>query len=140
MKEVSMLVKKYQDVPEEKIETEGAKGAWIRWLVSDKEKAPCFAMRQFRLEKGGYTPLHTHDWEHEMYVLEGEGVAVSQDGEKPLSPGVFMFIAPGEKHQFKNLGEGELHFLCMIPLPGRCSSGPKEEAGKENCQKKSSSC
>ena len=117
-----MLVKKYQEVPEEKVGAEGAQGAWIRWLVSDKEKAPCFAMRQFRIEKGGSTPFHSHEWEHEMYVLEGEGAAVSQEGEKPLSRGVFMYIAPGEKHQFVNRGEGELHFLCMIPLPGRCPS------------------
>jgi quercetin dioxygenase-like cupin family protein len=135
-----MLVKKYHEVPEQKVEAQGAKGAWIRWLVSDKEKAPCFAMRQFRIEKGGSTPFHSHEWEHEMYVLEGEGVAVSADGEKPLARGVFMYIAPGEKHQFVNKGEGELHFLCMIPIPGRCPSEQRQEPDKENCHKSSHSC
>jgi len=135
-----MLVREYQEVPEQMVEVEGAKGAWIRWLVSDKEKAPCFAMRQFRIEKGGYTPFHSHDWEHEMYVLRGEGVAVSENGERPLAEGVFMYIAPGEKHQFKNTGEGDLYFLCMIPLPGRCHSEQIKEPEKGNCKKKSSSC
>jgi quercetin dioxygenase-like cupin family protein len=134
-KEVMMIVKRYQDVSEQKVETEGAEKAWIRWLVSDKEGAPCFAMRQFRLEQGGHTPFHSHEWEHEMYVLQGEGKAVSSEGEQPLSPGVFMFIPPGEKHQFKNTGKGELQFLCMIPLPGRCSAenSTSQKKKKNSC-------
>ncbi len=111
-----MIVKKYTDVAEDLVTVEGAKGAYIRWLVSDKDGAPNFAMRRFRLEAGGNTPLHTHDWEHEMYVLEGEGVVVTDEGEKPVSEGTFMYVAPGEKHSFRNTGDKEMYFLCMIPL------------------------
>ncbi len=111
-----MIVKKYNEVAEEKVTVEGANGAHIRWLVAEKDGAPNFAMRRFRLEAGGNTPFHAHGWEHEMYVLDGEGVVVTDDGEKPVSAGTFMYVAPGENHSFRNTGAGEMAFLCMIPL------------------------
>ncbi|TYB31538.1 MAG: cupin domain-containing protein [Candidatus Mcinerneyibacterium aminivorans] len=111
-----MIVKKYKDVKEEKVTMEGAKGAHIQWLISDKDDADNFAMRRFRIEKDGYTPFHKHPHEHETYILSGEGVMVTEDGEKEISEGSFVFVKPYEKHQFKNTGDKELIFLCMIPM------------------------
>jgi quercetin dioxygenase-like cupin family protein len=82
------------DVPEP------AKKVKIRWLINEETGAPNFAMRRFEVAPGGSTPYHTHDWEHEVYVLEGDGVAVSEDGV----------------HSFKNTSGKLLVFLCMIPL------------------------
>lgn len=111
-----MIVKKYKDVQEKKVEMEGAKRAYIRWLISDKDDAENFAMRRFRVEKGGYTPFHKHPHEHETYILSGNGVMVTEDGEKEISKGSFLFVKPYEKHQFKNIGNEDLVFLCMIPI------------------------
>jgi quercetin dioxygenase-like cupin family protein len=98
------------DVPEP------AKGTRIRWLINEKTGAPNFAMRRFEVEPGGYTPLHTHDWEHEVYVLEGEGVAAGPDEESSIGPGSAVLVEPGEEHNFRNTGRKKLVFLCMIPL------------------------
>lgn len=111
-----MIVKKYNEINEDKVSMEGAKGAHIRWLVVEDDGAENFAMRRFRIEKDGYTPFHKHPHEHETYILEGEGVMVTEDGEKHISKGSFVFVKPYEKHQFKNTGDSELVFLCMIPL------------------------
>jgi quercetin dioxygenase-like cupin family protein len=99
-----------QDVPEP------AKGVKIRWLINEKTGAPNFAMRRFEVQPGGYTPYHTHGWEHEVYVLEGEGVAVSAEGESKIGPGSVVFVEPGEEHSFRNTGRKTMVFLCMIPL------------------------
>ena len=88
----------------------------IRWLINEKQGAPNFAMRRFEVEPGGYTPFHTHEWEHEVYVLEGEAVAVSKNGETPISSGSVILVEPNEEHNFKNIGDKPLVFLCMIPL------------------------
>ena len=88
----------------------------IRWLINEKQGAPNFAMRRFEVEPGGFTPYHTHDWEHEVYVLEGNAIAVSKDGETPIGPGSVIFVEPGEEHNFKNLGQKNFVFLCLIPL------------------------
>jgi quercetin dioxygenase-like cupin family protein len=110
-----MKTYKYTEIENEKV-PEPAKGVKIRWLINEKQGAPNFAMRRFEVEPRGYTPYHTHDWEHEVYILEGEGVAKSEDGESKISPGSVIFVEPGEKHNFENTGDKKMVFLCMIPL------------------------
>ena len=99
-----------QDVPDP------AEKVKIRWLINEKQGAPNFAMRRFEVEPGGFTPYHTHDWEHEVYVLEGNAIAVSKDGETPIGPGSVIFVEPGEEHNFRNVGQKNFVFLCLIPL------------------------
>ena len=88
----------------------------IRWLINEKQGAPNFAMRRFEVEPGGFTPYHTHDWGHEVYVLEGNAIAVSKDGETPIGPGSVIFVEPGEEHNFRNVGQKNFVFLCLIPI------------------------
>ena len=72
-------------------------------------------MRQFEVAPGGYTPKHSHHYEHEVFVLEGAGVVLEGDVEHPLKAGDVVFVTPGEPHQFKNTGAQPLKFLCMVP-------------------------
>ena len=60
----------------------GSSKVTVRWLITKEMGAEHFAMRLFELESGGYTPLHVHDWEHEVFILEGEGLVVAGDEEK----------------------------------------------------------
>ncbi|MBC8386047.1 MAG: cupin domain-containing protein [Candidatus Cloacimonetes bacterium] len=105
----------YKEVQLEDVDVEGAKGTKIRWLISQKEKAPNFAMRMFELEPGGHTPYHTHSWEHEVFCLEGEGLFVSEWGERSFKVWDVIYVDPNTDHQFKNNGESILRFLCIIP-------------------------
>ena len=99
----------------EDVSVEGAKNTKIRWLISKEENAPNFAMRMFEVEKGGNTPFHKHDWEHEVFVVEGDGLFVTEWGERPFKAGDFIFVDPQEMHQFKNAGDSILRFLCVVP-------------------------
>lgn len=110
-----MKVVHYTDVLLEDVDVEGAKGAKIRWLISQKDGAPTFAMRMFEVEPGGNTPYHQHDWEHEMYCLSGKGEVVTERGNIPFSDNDVMYIDPGMMHAFKNVGDGTLKFLCLVP-------------------------
>jgi quercetin dioxygenase-like cupin family protein len=104
----------YTDV-EAKAADEGAVKLKVRWLITKDIGAPNFAMRLFEMQPGGNSPLHTHDWEHEVFILEGEGTVVGKEGEKKFKPGDAVFIRPNEKHQFKNTGKKLVKFLCLIP-------------------------
>ena len=92
----------------------GASKVTVRWLITKDMGANNFAMRLFDMEPEGYSPLHTHPWEHEVFILEGEGVVF--DGEKatPFKANDVVFIPSEERHQFKNTGK-QLKFLCLIP-------------------------
>jgi len=106
----------YTEVEAEEAKEQGAKGVYVRWLITEKIGAENFAMRYFEVEPDGYSPLHSHPWEHEVYVLEGKGVVVSEEGEKPIGPGDVVFVPPNETHQFRNTGSTTLKFLCLIPI------------------------
>lgn len=100
---------------------EGAAGAKMRMLVGPQEGAQKFHMRHFEVEPDGYTPHHQHDYEHEIIVLKGEGIAQSEKGERPFKAGDAIWVPPNEKHQFRNTGGTPLEFICLIPAPEDCS-------------------
>lgn len=104
----------YRDVPAEEVTGE-AEGVTIRWLIDENDGAKTFVMRHFETAPGGHTPHHTHDWEHEVFILAGSGVVVSEDGDKAFEAGDVVFIPGGEKHQFKNTGPEPVEMLCLIP-------------------------
>lgn len=110
-----MKVFTFSDV-EAKEADEGASKLKVRWLITKEMGAPNFAMRLFEMEPNGNSPLHTHPWEHEVFVLEGEGIVVAKDGEKKIKAGSVIFIAPNELHQIKNNSKKILKFLCLVPI------------------------
>jgi len=101
--------------PDAPVTEDGAKSVKIKWLISEKDGAPNFLMRHFTVEAGGFTPLHSHEWEHEVYVLEGTGKVRYEDHEEKIEPGDAIFIPPNRTHQFQADSEKPLKFLCMVP-------------------------
>jgi quercetin dioxygenase-like cupin family protein len=110
-----MKVNHYEQVDQAPVTMEGAQGCQVRWLVDEVQGAPNFAMRQFEVAPGGYTPKHSHPYEHEVFVLEGQGVVLEGEVEHSLKAGDFVLVAPNEIHQFLNKGAQPLKFLCMVP-------------------------
>jgi quercetin dioxygenase-like cupin family protein len=110
-----MKVNHFQETQEKPVEMEGSQGCTVRWLVSESDGAPNFAMRRFEVAPGGFTPRHSHPYEHEVYVLEGEGEVFEGDRAHRLKPGVVVYGQPDEVHQFKNTGQTPLKFLCLVP-------------------------
>jgi quercetin dioxygenase-like cupin family protein len=110
-----MKIKKTEQVTQSPVTMEGAAGCRVRWLVGEQDQAPNFAMREFELDPGGHTPRHFHPYEHEIYVLEGEGAIIDGDVERPLRPGDVVYVAPDDVHQFRNTGGGLFRMLCLIP-------------------------
>ena len=110
-----MQIKSHAQVESQEVNMEGAAGCRVRWLVGEADHAPNFAMREFEVEPGGHTPKHFHPYEHEVFVLEGNGVVVDGDEEKPLSAGDVVYVAPNDVHQFRNDGDRPMRFLCLIP-------------------------
>lgn len=92
------------------------KGMAVRWVIGRPEGAPNFAMRVIEFEAGVVFEPHQHPYEHEIFVLEGEGTAYGPDGQQVLMrPGVALYIPPDELHGYRNTGNGPLRFICVIP-------------------------
>lgn len=118
-----MKVLEFQQVEAKPVEMQGAVGCRMRCLIGPEDEAPSFSMRQFDVAVGGHTPHHRHAYEHEVFVLEGEGVVLEGDREHPIRAGSVVFVPPSQLHQFRNTGRGPLRFLCLIPHPMRGATG-----------------
>ncbi len=128
-----MKVQQAQSVTQQAVDMPGAVGCQVRWLINAEDGAPNFAMRQFDVAVGGYTPRHSHPYEHEVYVLDGTGVVLEGDREHPLRGGDIVLVRPGEIHQFRNTGPVPFKFLCLVPHAAQgqpaapaaeCGAGP----------------
>ncbi|MHC4703156.1 MAG: cupin domain-containing protein [Planctomycetota bacterium] len=106
-----MKVEKSSNIAKKQVEIEGAKDAEMRLLIS----AENFAMRMFEIQPGGHTPLHTHAHEHELFVVEGQGIFVCEGQEHEFGAEYVMFAPPNKEHQFRNTGDSVLRMLCLIP-------------------------
>lgn len=108
------------DVPAITVE-QGAEGVRIQWLLDEAAGAPSFTMRRFEIAHGGHTPLHSHPWEHEVYIISGKGSVVAGDSETPLKPNDAVLVHPDETHQFKAVEDEALVLLCLVPNgPATC--------------------
>ena len=106
-----MKIAKYSDTKP----TQELSGVFKRDVITAGDGAPNFCMRVFEVEPKSSTPDHSHPWEHEVFVLAGEGVVRGNEGESEIGPGSVVFIAPDEQHCFINTGQTVLRFVCLIP-------------------------
>ena len=109
-----MLVRDIEQIPA----VPYGQSALKRIVFGESEGAPTFVMRVFDVMKGGASSHHSHDWEHEVLILKGEGVLKGDDGDMPFKEGTALFVAPNERHQFLNTGKDTLRFVCTVPLRG----------------------
>lgn len=94
---------------------EGVKNTTVRWLLPPEIGVPNFEMRYFEIKEGGHTLLERHPWEHEVFIVKGEGIVRGKDKEKVVKFGDAVFIAPNEIHQFRNAKQEAFGFICLIP-------------------------
>jgi quercetin dioxygenase-like cupin family protein len=106
----------YTDVPAEKF-GDTAPGTSLRWLIDDDhDGAPVYALRMIEIEPGGNSPQHAHPYEHENFVVEGEGRLFIEGTWHDLKPGDVAFVPGGVQHQYANAGGTTFRFLCGIPV------------------------
>lgn len=98
----------------------GADGVSLRWVIDQELGAPNFAMRVLEIQPGGHTPLHAHDWEHEVFILEGRGRVRGGEDEHAFGPGDVIFIPVAERHQFVNDGQEAVRLICCVPNQKPC--------------------
>ena len=107
----------YDEVASKDASEAGATATRVRWLINKEDGAPTFCMRRFEVEPGGSTPKHAHEWEHEVYVLEGQGTLWFEGTDRPFRAGDVIFLAPHENHCFLADQGDPVVFLCLIPNP-----------------------
>jgi quercetin dioxygenase-like cupin family protein len=93
-----------------------APGVLMHVVAGPAEGAPGFVMRLFEIAPGSATPHHSHHWEHEIFVVSGQGTLQSGDRHTPLREGDAAMVLPDEPHSFANAGGDTLRVICVVPL------------------------
>jgi quercetin dioxygenase-like cupin family protein len=112
-----MKISPLNKVTKNKVDMEGARGAWKQIPLSSADGVPVYSFRVFTIEAGGFTPYRQHPYEHMNYCIEGEGALVNEAGEEqPVRQGDFALVMPGEKHQYRNKSaEKQFVMICGVP-------------------------
>ena len=105
----------WEGVPVEPYDSPQMKGVCKRVLIGPRERAPHFVIRYFEVEPGGHTSLDVHSHEHGVLILRGRARVRMGEEEIETGYGDAIFIPGNELHQFHNIGEEPLGFLCVIP-------------------------
>ena len=105
------------------MQMDGASGVTFRLLVGREHGAPNFAMRHFTVTPGGHTPLHQHNYEHEVLIMAGKALVRAGDTHRDVHGGDVIFMPANVLHQFKNIGDEDLKFVCLVPVQFDCGNG-----------------
>jgi len=98
------------------VDMAGAKKVTVRWLIGKRTGALNYAMRLFEIAPGGIIPLHNHEEEHEIFVLNGKAKLIG-DLEGYAKKDDIVFVPPNEPHGYDNTeGKEIFRFVCVIPL------------------------
>lgn len=117
-----MLIRNLDSTPLKPVQMDGVQGASMAIMVGRADGAPNFALRQFKVEPGGHTPRHAHDYEHEVLILSGRGTITLRDTDHPLRPGDVLYVPANETHQFRSAPDQNdgLRFVCLVPMSRDC--------------------
>ena len=102
------------DTPERR-SPEGV-GRFARLLFDRKviAGAQC-SMAILRYHAGGIGPAHEHDSEVEVFFgLQGVGEIEFLGKAHRLEPGVAVYVPPKTPHLTRNVGDGDLEFVCFF--------------------------
>lgn len=117
------LIRNIDEVHLNEVQMEGVQGARMALMLGREHGAPHFALRQFRVDNGGHTPRHSHDYEHEVFVISGVGTILLNGEEHPIRAGDTILVPADHEHQFCATGTApgdELRFLCLVPVERNC--------------------
>jgi quercetin dioxygenase-like cupin family protein len=116
MAEPKAKVCHYSEVPAE-IFGDEAPGVSIRWVIDEeKDGAPVYALRVIEVAPGGHTPDHNHPFEHENFIMEGQGRVQIEGKWFEVTVGDIVFVPPNTQHTYVNTGDEPFKFLCGIPV------------------------
>lgn len=116
-----MLVKRnLRADPPAPLDMPGTRDVSMRIMIGRADGAPNFALRSFQVAPGGFTPRHSHDYEHEVVVIGGRGTAECAGEHHEVVEGDVLLVPANALHQFRADRGEELNFLCLVPVSFDC--------------------
>lgn len=87
------------------------KGVTSQPLIMAERGSASLTMGISTFEPNAVIPLHTHNVEEAITILEGEAIAIIDGLEYPVRPYDTTFVPPGTPHHFRNDSGQQMRFL-----------------------------
>ncbi|MFI2346600.1 cupin domain-containing protein [Streptomyces sp. NPDC019443] len=112
-----MQIRHSKETPQDIVREPGAKQVRLRRLIDTTDGADRFVLTEFAMAENGASPPHYHDWEHELYIIEGTmGVVIpGEDRTETVVAGDVVFIPRDEPHGFVTGPTETCRFLVVAP-------------------------
>jgi len=105
-------------------------------LVNLDDNPPTCTMTYSEIQPGGTSSHHIHEWEHEVYIIQGSGTLICDGKEYPVKEGDAMFIPPNVDHYtLNNGGDGNIRRIEINPLIAAQSGGAQNDGGQGTGQR-----
>ena len=99
-------------------------------LISADDNPPLVTLAYSVIQPGGTSSHHIHEWEHEVYIVEGSGTLVADGKEYSVKAGDAMLIPPMVDHVTRNDGgSGDIRRIEINPISA--ASGTARPGGSE---------
>jgi len=113
-----MPVIKHSELKQTPVDMDGAKAVTKKIPVGAKEGWDGYTMRVFTISPGGFTPKHSHDWEHVNHIVRGRGKLMINGAHHDMNEKDFALVPPNTEHQFSNPYDKPFEFICIVPNRG----------------------
>ena len=90
-----------------------ARGVKTQPLVMHERGSKTLTMGISTFQPGSVIPLHSHNVEEAITILEGDGIAIIDGQEFPVRPHDTTFVPPGVPHHFRNESGAVMRFLWV---------------------------
>ncbi len=91
---------------------DGASGLALARLYQHSGRA--FTFQLARIEPGGISRRHRHAWEQVNFVLSGEGVVETDEGQLTIGPGDCVILEGEAEHAIINRGTEPLLLVGVL--------------------------
>ncbi len=115
-----MLIRQWDSVEGQTPQMDGVKDVTMRVMIGRDDETPNFALRHFIIEPDGHTPRHSHNYEHQNYIVAGSGKIWYGTEFYDIKQGDYLYVEPNVEHQFVNTGDEPLAFICLVPMTFQC--------------------
>ena len=112
------MVGNFNDLEAKLLTSDVVKNAGMKVLIGANEGWDDYVMRVVELGVDGFSPKHKHEWPHINYMIEGQGVVMIDNVDHPVTAGSYSFVPGGTLHQFRNTGDTNFKFICIVPKEG----------------------
>jgi quercetin dioxygenase-like cupin family protein len=99
-------------------------------LIGRSDGANNFEVRSFTIPPRGFSSLDYHQHDHGVLILQGRALVLLGERYEEVAEGDVVYIPGFERHQFENLTDEPLVFLCIIPpkpLPPEAQADGQEQ-------------